>query len=147
MWEVIDKTISVVADMFTIGASGIAIFLFFFKRNDIGAFFRAVVNFTNQTSLAEVRQKLEELSSLNAADVTQAAEVASIFHDICGRIDGNPQLNARFSDFAIRVRRATGNTKRPISEPQKRALVSELRECLRHLDAVNYSEAMGDFKK
>ncbi|MCP3040246.1 hypothetical protein K6X12_13190 [Xanthomonas euvesicatoria pv. allii] len=147
MWEIINNLIEVLADLLTIGASGIAIYLFAFRRGDLGAFFRAIVNFANQSSLAEVRQKLEELSSLSAADPANAMEIAGIFHDVCGRIDGNPLLKNRFSEFAERTRRATSNPKRPIPEPQKRALVSELRECLRHLDVITYAEAMGEQKK
>ena len=138
--------ISVVADLFAITASGIAIYIFLAKGVELRAFLRTISNFVHQSSLAELRQKLERLSELNATDAQQAQEIVNVFHDVCGQIDGNPLLREQFTDFADRTRKATGG-KKQITEHQKRALVSELRECLRHLDVATFAESMGDYRK
>ncbi|BAV97543.1 hypothetical protein bcgnr5371_60630 [Bacillus cereus] len=146
-WDGLGKAIEVLADVGTIIASGIAIWLFATKQSELRALIRAITNFVQQSSLAELRLKIETLGDLHAANETHRDEIVEVFHDICGQIDGNPILRHRLQDLSSRMRQATGNARRPITEPLKRSLVSELRESLRHLDANNYTEAVEELNK
>lgn len=105
---------------------------------------RAIANFAHQGSLGEIRQKLDVIASLRASD--DQDEIISVFHDICGQIDGNPKLKDHFDTITKKVRRQAGG-RLALTEPQKRALVSELREKLRHSDVSNIADAMGDSAK
>lgn len=140
-WEWAKFAVDVLAAIFTIAASGIAVWVFLFKRDDIRAFLKVVKNFVHQNSLAELRMKLEKLNDLNASDPQGRDEVIGIFHDICGQIDGSPMLRDKLGNLSARIRRATTG-RRLITDPQKRSLVSELRESLRHLDVADYADAM-----
>ena len=142
MWraiaEVAGATLNVVADVGTIVASAIAIWIFLTKRSEISAFIRTISTFVHQNSLAELRFKLEKLNDLNANDSTSRAEAVSLFHDICGQIDGSPLLRPRLSELCDRIR--DGTLGKRFNEPLKRSLVSELRESLRHIDLSEHAE-------
>lgn len=142
-WNNTKQFASFMSDLFTIIASGIAIWIFITKRSEIKSFAATITSFVHQNSLAELRLKLELLGNLNASDQQQRAEIVAIFHDICGQIDGNPVLREKFSDFTARVRKAT-DRKRTLAETQKRSFVSELREALRHLDVKDIAQYMGN---
>jgi hypothetical protein len=60
--------LSAVADLFSIGAAGIAIFLFLFKQKEISAAFHVLLNFSYQTTLTELTQKLERLNEYRASN-------------------------------------------------------------------------------
>jgi hypothetical protein len=140
----IKEALSIASDIATVAATTLAFYLFFAKGSEIRAMLRAVANFAHQSSLGEIRQKLDVIASLRAQD--DQDEIVSVFHDICGQIDGNPRLKSHFASLTERVRKAS-NQKRSMSEPQKRSLVSELREQLRHSDISNIADAVGDKKK
>ena len=144
--EVIERALSSSADILTIVASLLAIYIFLTKRSEIASFLKTISTFVHQTSLAELRQKLETLSHLNAANAEDLPEIVALFHDICGQVDGSPILAQKFADFAQRVRKSTGKN-RTLSEPHKRAFISELREGLRHLDVSSYADSMGEYRK
>lgn len=140
----IERVVAFLADIATVAAAALAFYLFFAKGSEIRAMLRAVANFAHQSSLGEIRQKLDLIASLRAQDDQE--EIISIFHDICGQIDGNPRLKDHFASLTERVRKLSG-ARRPLAEPLKRSLVSELREKLRHSDVSNIADAMGDFNK
>lgn len=144
MWRAIGEaviaTLEVVADIGTIAASAIAVWIFLTKRAEISSFIRTISTFVHQNSLAELRVKLEKLNDLNASDPISRTEAVSLFHDICGQIDGSPLLKPRLSDLCDRIREGTAG--RRLTEPLKRSLVSELRESLRHIDLSDYAENM-----
>ena len=141
---VVEKILSIAADVATVAATLLAFYLYFGKGSEIKAMLRAVANFAHQSSLGEIRQKLETLNSLRVKDDHE--EIVSVLHDICGQIDGNPKLKDYFEIVTTKVRAQT-SARRVLTEPQKRSLVSELREKLRHSDVSNISDAMGDLGK
>lgn len=144
-WSVLHGAIQIGADLATIAASGIAVWLFVKKGPEIGDFLKVIKNFVHQNSVAEMRIKLEQLASLHASNADNTTEISSLFLDICGQIDGNPYLSSKLSELCSRMRLANTG-KRPIKEPYKRALVSELRESLRHLDVASFAETIGEKK-
>jgi len=141
---VVEKVLSILADLGTVAASLLAFYLFFVKGSEIRAMLRAVANFAHQSSLGEIRQKLDLIASLRVRDDHE--EIISVFHDVCGQIDGNPKLKEHFELLTKRVRKQAGG-RQDLTEPQKRSLVSELREKLRHSDVSNIADAMGDSGK
>lgn len=139
-----EKVLSISADIGTILATGLAFYLFLAKGSELRSMLRALSNIAHQGSLGEIRHKLDVIASLRVQDDQE--EIISMFHDICGQIDGNPKLKGHFDEIAKRVKKHAGG--RPsLTEPQKRALVSELREKLRHSDAMDIADAMGDSGK
>jgi len=89
--------ISFISDIFSVAASGIAIFLFLFKRKEISSAFGILLNYTYQLSLSELKEKLERLNEYNAKDPEELETVVNIFHEIMGQIRGNDKLKSHFS--------------------------------------------------
>ncbi|TOL82595.1 hypothetical protein CGH89_23235, partial [Vibrio parahaemolyticus] len=65
------KWISLASNLVTIGASSIAIYLFFTKKESFTAVFSLLLNYTYQMSLSEVKEKLEKLNEYNAKDTDE----------------------------------------------------------------------------
>ncbi len=141
--EIILKILTALANVFAIIASGIAIYLFVAKREVIYSALRVLVNFSSQMTLAELKAKLERLNDLSANDQEQSDEVINILNEILGQIRGSKHLSKKFSDVIPKVA-AIAEGKRRLSEPKKRALVSELRERLRNIDVDNYADLIGE---
>ncbi|PTS71882.1 hypothetical protein DBR33_01275 [Stenotrophomonas sp. HMWF022] len=140
----IEKVLAVLSDIATIAAAGLAFYLFFAKGSELRAMLNALANLAHQSSLSEIRQKLDLVASLRVQD--EREEIVSILHDVCGQIDGNPKLKDAFSELTDRVKKAS-STRRVLTEPQKRSIVSELREKLRHSDVSSIAGVMGDLDK
>ncbi|KAB0317253.1 MULTISPECIES: hypothetical protein [Vibrio] len=137
------KWISLISNIVTIGASSIAIYLFLAKKESFTAVFRMLVNYTYQLSLSEVKEKLEKLNEYNAKDENENEKIVNILNEIVGQIKGNDKLKQHFSSSLSDIDMyALG--KKQLSEPKKRALVSELRERLRHLNVKNIDHLVGD---
>lgn len=121
-------------------AAVIAIYLFIAKRKTITSFFNSLLNYSIQISLTELRNKLDNLNSLNADDDVQKTEVIIILNDITGQIRGNPVLKkecnivtiSKYADNPINLTNA-----------KKRSIISELRENLRTIEFQQYSGFMG----
>lgn len=135
-WMLAKDVINALADLLTIAASVIAIYLFVAKRKELGAVFKALAATANQGSLADLRAKLDRLNDLNATEPSALVEVVNICHEVCGHIDGNPAFAKSFAAVSSKIKISVSNKRKPITEPQKRALVSELRESMRHFDTA-----------
>jgi len=144
--QAVAATVDFLGDLFTVLASALALYLYFFRRGEISAAIKAISNFAYQSTLAELRQKLEVLSNLHANNADQIDDINSTWHDVCGQIEGNPSLVVECAEFVRRVKRTTTRAA-PISQPQHRALISQLREKLRHIDVTTFVEALGENKK
>lgn len=134
---------SLISNILTILASGIAIYIFFSKREEISSIFELLVNYTHQLSLSEVKEKIERLNEYNAKDPEQCEQVINIFNEIIGQIKGNDRLSSHFSELLQKIE-FLASDKRRLTEPKKRALVSELRERLRHLNVKSIDGLVGD---
>ena len=137
------KWISLASNLFTIFASGVAIYVFFTKREEISSVFNLLLNYTHQLSLSEVKEKIERLNEYNAKDPDQYEHIVNIFNEIIGQIRGNEKLKNHFSELLVKMEHLTSDRRR-LTEPKKRALVSELRERLRHLNVKNIDNLVGD---
>jgi len=143
MLDEIIKWTSLASNLSTIFASGIAIFLFLFKRKKISSVFDLLINYSYQLSLAEVKEKIERLNEYNAKDPEQSEMVINIFNEIIGQIRGNQKLKSHFSELLVTLE-ALASDKRKLTEPRKRAAVSELRERLRNLNVQNIDHLVGE---
>lgn len=139
------KWASLMSNILTICASGIAIYIFLAKREEISSIFDLLVNYAHQLSLSEVKEKIERLNEYNAKNPEQCEQIINIFNEIVGQIKGNDRLSANFSELLISIETLAAD-KRRLTEPKKRALVSELRERLRHLNVKSIDGLIGDSK-
>ena len=137
------KWVSLISNIFTIFASGIAIFVFIFKRRALSVAFNLLIGYTYQLSLSEVKEKLERLNEYNAKDPDQCNEVVNILNEILGQIRGNIKLKTHFEDILVTIETLVSDRRR-LTEPRKRALVSELRERIRHLNVENIDDYVGE---
>jgi DNA-binding GntR family transcriptional regulator len=83
---------SFVANCFTIVTATIAIYLFKVKGPALSAALNLLLNFSFQTTLGELKEKLERLNEYKAHDVTDNLEIVNIFHELLGQITGNARV-------------------------------------------------------
>lgn len=137
------KYTSWVSNLLTIGASAIAIYLFIAKRNSIGSVFRLLINYGYQLSISELKEKLERLNDFNANDETDRERILNLFNEIIGQIRGNDKLSKLLGQLLKKIERLV-TYEGQLTEARKRAVVSELRERLRHLNIENIDDFVGE---
>lgn len=138
--EKIDFWTNFIGNIFTIIASGIAIYIFIFNREKINSALNFILNYSTQLTLTDLKFKVERLNDFNAGDNIQKAEVLNILHEIEGQILGNSLLKDKLNTQLQKIENFTQNPK-SISEPRKRSLVSELRESIRNMDVNNFTNS------
>lgn len=137
------KWAALISNVFTIGASGIAIYIFIAKKEAIRSLFNTLINYTFQLSISEIKEKLERLNDYNAKDSDDMEKIVNILNEIIGQIKGNEKLKAHFAELLSRIEELV-DSRRKLTEPRKRAIVSELRERLRHLNVTSIDNLVGD---
>lgn len=135
--------ITIISNGFTIVASGIAIYIFITKRESIYSAFNLLINYSYQLSLSELKEKLEKLNDYKADDPEQYKQIINILHEIIGQIRGNDKLKDHFSEMLQKLETLL-SSKRKLSEPTKRAIVSELRERIRNVNVKNFDDLVGE---
>ena len=143
--EVIFKILTAIADVFAIVAAGIAIYIFFAKRDIISSALRVLLNFSSQITLDELKAKLERLNDLSADDPDEIKDIVNILNEVVGQIHGSKNLSTQCNEVMIKIENMADD-KSQLTEPRKRALISELRERLRNIDVDNYADFIGDKK-
>ena len=141
--DLILKILTATANVFTIIACGIAVYIFIAKREVISSALRVLLNFSSQITLTELNTRLERLNDLSANDPSQIDDVVNILNEILGQIRGSKLLSKHFDEVIPKVA-AMAEDKRRLSEPKKRALVSELRERVRNIDVEKYADLIGE---
>lgn len=134
------EAITVIANLFTIIASGIAIYLFFWKGKAISGIFRILLNYSFQITLSELNGKLDRLNDINASEDKEKA--INVFHEIIGQIRGNRRLRVQCADVLKKIEAISANSKR-LKDAQKRSIICELRENIRHINIENIDDLMG----
>lgn len=123
--------VSLLANLFTIIASAIAIGVFIAKRKDISAALSLLLNWSYQTTLSDITGKLDRLNEYNANEASDISEIKNILHEIAGQFRGNPRLLAAAPKIPDRLESfATGKR---LTEPNKRSMVAEVREVVRNI--------------
>lgn len=137
-FKLLSDIISFVANCLTTMTALIAVWVFFRKGKEISAAFNLLVNFSFQTTLTDLRGKLDRLNEYTANEPGDLPEIRNILQELAGQVRGNkrlrqsaPELATRLENFATRGR---------LAEPAKRAMVAEVREILRNIQ-VNSMES------
>lgn len=128
----LEKLISVIANLFTILASGIAIWLFLTKSKEIKYAFKLMLNWSFQLTLTDLKSKVERLNEYNANNSDEIEEIRNILHEIAGQMRGNSQLTQQAPELIMKIERFSSGNR--ITEYKKRALTSEIREILRNIE-------------
>jgi hypothetical protein len=132
---------SLVGNIFAILASSIAIYVFFFKGPELRSAFKLLLNWSFQLTLTDLKSKLERLNEYNANEPSEIDEIKNILHELAGQIRGNNRLSSAAPSIAGQLE-SLANSRR-LSEPRKRAMVSELRETLRNIEVNTLAESSG----
>jgi len=130
-----------VANVFTVIASGIAIYVFVLNRKKISAAINLLLNYSFQSTLTEIREKLERLNEYNANDSAGNQEVRNILHEIAGQLRGNQRLFSLLAGMSEKIENLAKSKK--LNEPLKRSMVSELREHLRNIQVNSTANFSG----
>lgn len=134
--------LEVVANAATVAAMLLAFWIYFSNRAKISAAIQMLLNYSFQTTLAELKEKLERLNEYKANEPCDVPEIRNILHEIAGQIRGNDRLSKDATGLADKVERLA-QVKR-LLEPQKRALVSEVREKLKNIQVNSLEFGDGD---
>lgn len=136
------ELINAIASIFTVLASGLAIFIYIKNRKKLSSALRLLINFSFQTTLTELKEKLERLNEYNAQDVNELIEIRNILHEIAGQIQGNSTLIKLIPNLAKKIELLAKSKK--LTEPAKRSIVSEIRENLRNIQVTNHEAFTGN---
>lgn len=139
-WKLGGEIVSVIANVLTMVTGSIALYIFFTKKDELSRAFRLLLDFSYQTTLAELREKLERLNEYTVADPADHDRLKSIMHEISGQIRGNERLHQAAPQLALKFEKMANGTK--FTEPYKRSLVSETREILKNI-SVNLNSNSG----
>ena len=134
--DFLHDAITIIAHVTAIGAYGIAIYVFIYKRKDISYLFQLLLNYSRQLSLSDLKEKLEKLAEYDADNPKDKREVINILSEIQGHMLGNEQLKVHFADLEQSIDKITSDEKQ-LTESRKRKFASEAKEKLRHLSVVN----------
>ena len=137
------KYTSLVSNIVTVVASGIAIYLFITKWKSISSIFSLLINYTFQLTLSELKEKLEKLNEYNAKEPENYDNIVNIFNEIVGQIRGNNRLKSYFSEQITTIEKLISNRKN-LTEPKKRSIIFEIREKLRDLNMENIHDLVGE---
>ncbi len=130
--------VSLASNILTIIASVIAVYLFFSKRKEISSAFTLLLNWSFQTTLSDLRGKLDRLNEYNANEPTETQEIKNILHEIAGQIRGNSRLQQSAPQLAERLESLASG--RRLTEPNKRSMVAEVREVMRNIQVNSMSQ-------
>jgi hypothetical protein len=125
------EALSALANIAQIAGTVLAFYLYIRNRDKISNALRLLLNFSFQTTLTELKEKLERLNEYNANEPDDLPEIRSILHEICGQIRGNERLAKAIPHLAAKFE-GLAESKR-LGEPAKRSIVSELREQLKNI--------------
>ena len=140
--KAISDIAALLANVLTAVASAIAIGLFFAKRKELSRAIGLLLNWSFQTTLSDLRGKLDRLNEYNANEPADLPEIKNILHEIVGQIRGNPRLQAAAATLANKVE-ALANS-RHLTEPRKRSIVAESREVLRNVQIGTVNQPIGE---
>ena len=89
----IDFGINLVANVFTVVASGIAVYIFLINKEKLSTAINLLLNYSKQLTLSELKFKIERLNDFTTNDADQKKEVINILSEIEGQIIGNKKLS------------------------------------------------------
>jgi len=135
LYKTFADAVSLAANVLTIAASAIAIFVFFVKRKELSTALTMLLNWSYQTTLSDIIGKLDRLHEYNANEPADRSEIKNILHEIAGQLRGNPKLLSAAPELPDRLEAFASGKK--LTEPNKRSVVAEVRETIRTLQVTN----------
>lgn len=132
--------LAALANFSTIATSGLALYLFVANRKNLSLVLATLLSYSFQTTLSELKEKLERLNEYNANEPSERSEIRNILQEIAGQIRGNDRLLASAPNLATEVE--TLALAKKLTEPAKRAMVSKLREQVRNIQINSVNRAM-----
>lgn len=132
------RVISAVSDMAGITASSIAIYLFFFKKEEFLEAYEVLKNYTHQLTVSELKLSLAKLKDLNADDPASKGKVRNVISGIVGQIKGNKKIYPCVTGIVAPWERFLDEPKTKMSESLKSRIAAELDEKLRHVFIENF---------
>lgn len=136
-FKTLSDIVSVIANSLTIATGSIALWIFFRKGKEISTAVKLLLNWSFQTTLNDLRGKLDRLNEYNANESSDLPEIRNILQELAGQIRGNKRLKNAAPDLAPRLEAFA--VKSRLTEPSKRSMVAEVREILRNIQ-VNSME-------
>lgn len=115
-------------------------YLFKVKGPALSAALNLLLNFSFQTTLGELKEKLERLNEYKAQDATDNLEIVNIFHELLGQITGNARVSTAMPDVVIKLEKMLA---KEITEPKKRAMISLIREKLKTMNVETATDMSG----
>jgi hypothetical protein len=139
--KITSDIVAFLANSFTIGLGCFTVYLFIAKRKEIASAFKLLMNFSYQTTLAELRWKLDKLTEYRVTEPTHVDEIRSLIHDVAGQIKGNKKLNSSNPELAKTLEKFADGA---MTEPKKRSIISNVREQIKTLAVDNLEDIMGN---
>ena len=141
MIETFKFYVELLSNFLTIITAAIAIFIYFTNKDKISSAINFVLNYSKKLTLTDLKYKVERLNDFTTNDIEQKKEIINVLSEIQGQINGNKYINENLEPQLIKINDFIENS-RTLTEPKKRSLVSELRECLKNIDISNYQELL-----
>lgn len=137
-WRNVQDIAAFISNLLEGSAALLALFLFWFKRKELGQALRLLMNHALQLSLTELISKLDRLNELDGSRDSDRGEILNILGDISGHIRGSQHLKMSCSASLRKISRIL-NKKEALEEPTKRSIVSELRSTIRYVGLSAHS--------
>lgn len=117
------------ADLLTILASLVAIYVFWMNRSEIGQVLKQIAGWRVHASTHEVQHKINKLSELDSEKNLSESKI--LLSQLIGQLNGVPEFSPELNDLLMELRKlARGKT---VPNAKKQELLSELTERLRNI--------------
>lgn len=141
IYDTIYQVVTFIDSVISIILASIGVYIYSTKRKSIRGFFNLLTNYSLQNTIHELFEKLNKLNDFSADDKNRVVknDIQCLLQEIKGQIEGNKFLKDQFvSDFE-ELHEYFDNSKK-LTEPDKRRIVSRIREKLRTLNLETYSD-------
>lgn len=117
------------ADLLTILASLVAIYVFWMNRSEIGQVLKQIAGWRVHASTHEVLHKINKLSELDSE--TNLSDSKILLSQIIGQLNGVPEFSSELDDLVKEFRKLA--KAKTVPNAKKQELLSELTERLRNI--------------
>ncbi|MBK8415253.1 MAG: hypothetical protein IPN54_14275 [Bacteroidetes bacterium] len=140
-----DLILSPISSLVTILTAGCAVYLYFKNRKQVSLLFSVLRNFGTQVSLTELTLQMNKLAGLYVAD-GESEQIIHLLAEIEGQLSTNKSLLIN-ADEMVRRMKPFILGRRTLTEPDKRTIVSSLREAIRMSSYQNQYENLKTLQK
>lgn len=142
LFNIVNQSLNLIETLLSIGATGIVVYLFVYKRKSISPIYRYLENYTFKITINELQIKLERLNEFNANDDTDRKIVINILNEIVGQMRGNPILSRNCTEIINKLSKLAKSPR--LNDAYKRTVLFELRERLKYIDVQEHNETLGE---